>query len=41
VNSGIVANPSFHTFVADKPGTYHFVCLVHGPEMSGTIVVKS
>jgi plastocyanin len=41
VNSGIVANPSFHTFVADKPGTYNFVCLVHGPEMSGTIVVKS
>ena len=24
-----------------KPGTYHYVCLVHGPDMSGDIVVTA
>ena len=27
-----------HTF--DTPGTYHYDCSVHGPAMSGTIVVQ-
>lgn len=33
----------FRVKLADdlKPGTYHFYCNVHGPEMSGTLVVKA
>jgi plastocyanin len=41
VNSGLLAWGSAATFVADQPGTYRFVCLVHGPSMSGTIRVRS
>ena len=40
VNTGLLAGPIRHTFLARQPGTYTFVCLVHGPEMESTIVVK-
>ena len=41
VNSGLLAIPAqTFTFVAAKPGKYTFVCLVHGPEMSGVIKVR-
>ena len=41
VNSGLLPDPSASfTFVASKPGTYQFVCLVHGPEMTTTITVE-
>ena len=40
VNSGLFGSPqSTFTFVAQAPGTYTMVCLVHGPEMSTTITV--
>ena len=39
VNSGIVTWPDAHVFVARQPGFYDFVCLVHGPSMSGSIRV--
>jgi len=39
VNSGLVTWGTTHTFIAKRPGTYRFVCLVHGPSMSGTIRV--
>jgi plastocyanin len=38
-NSGLLAYGTDHAFVAEQPGLYHFVCLVHGPSMSGTIRV--
>ena len=37
VNSGLLTYPSAHVFVARQPGLYDFVCLVHGPSMSGSI----
>lgn len=37
VNSGVFLAPATATFVAERPGTYTFVCIVHGPLMSGTI----
>jgi plastocyanin len=40
-NSGLLAYGSTGSFVAQKPGLYHFVCLVHGPSMSGTIRVRA
>lgn len=40
VNAGLLVGPTQHTFVAIEPGTYRFICLVHGPEMESTIVVK-
>lgn len=40
VNSGLLVIPGTFTFVAAKPGKYTFVCLVHGPEMSGVIRVR-
>jgi plastocyanin len=41
VNSGLLADPSqSFRFLAQKPGTYTLVCLVHGPEMSATIEVS-
>jgi plastocyanin len=39
VNSGLMAWGTSHSFIAKQPGTYRFVCLVHGPSMSGTIRV--
>lgn len=40
-NTGLLTDPSAgYTFVARKAGTYHFVCLVHGPEMSLTVKVS-
>ena len=39
VNSGVITWGTAKTFVADQPGTYRFVCLVHGPSMSGTVRV--
>jgi plastocyanin len=40
VNSGLLVIPQSATFVAAVPGRYTFVCLVHGPEMSGVIKVR-
>jgi hypothetical protein len=40
VNSGLLAEPGSHTFVAVNPGTYSMVCLVHGPSMSTTVTVE-
>lgn len=39
VNSGLLVIPGTSTFIAAEPGRYTFVCLVHGPEMSGVIKV--
>lgn len=40
-NTGLLTDPSAgYTFVARKAGTYHFVCLVHGPEMNLTVRVS-
>jgi plastocyanin len=39
INAGLLVGPSQHTFLAKVPGTYTFVCLVHGPEMESTIIV--
>jgi plastocyanin len=41
VNGGLIATGQAATFRAVAPGTYTMVCLVHGPEMSTTITVKS
>jgi plastocyanin len=40
VNSGLLVVPGRSTFIASAPGKYTFVCLVHGPEMSGVIKVR-
>lgn len=43
-NSGFLAeNTTFSVKVAPDtaPGTYHYYCNLHGPQMSGTIVVKA
>jgi plastocyanin len=46
VNAGWVDNdpktsfPSFMDVKFTTPGTYHFICLVHGPQMSGDITVS-
>jgi plastocyanin len=40
VNSGLLVWGTSHDFVAARPGTYTFVCLVHGPQMSDTVVVS-
>jgi len=40
VNSGLLSYGTDHNFVAARPGTYTFVCLVHGPQMSDTVVVR-
>lgn len=32
-------NPTFTVSMNVAPGTYHYFCLVHGPQMSGTITV--
>jgi plastocyanin len=37
VNTGIFAAPGTATLVARRPGRYTYVCIVHGPLMSGTI----
>lgn len=39
VNAGLLTPGVNGLIVAKKPGTYTFVCLVHGPEMSSTIKV--
>ena len=39
VNSGLLTWPDSHVFVAARPGFYDFVCIVHGPSMSGSIRV--
>jgi plastocyanin len=41
VNGGLIATGQSSTFVAVAPGTYTMVCLVHGPEMSTAVTVKS
>jgi len=38
-NSGLLVWGTSHTFIAKQPGIYRFVCLVHGPQMSGIIRV--
>jgi plastocyanin len=40
-NSGLLTPGTNGTFVAKKPGTYTFICLVHGPEMSSKIKVAA
>jgi len=40
VNSGLLLPSTTSTFRAVNPGTYTFICLVHGPQMSGTIDIK-
>jgi plastocyanin len=40
LNSGLLIIPLAHKFVASRPGRYTFVCLVHGPQMSGVIKVS-
>jgi hypothetical protein len=40
-NGGLIATGQLSTVRAAAPGTYTMVCLVHGPEMSTTITVKS
>jgi hypothetical protein len=39
VNSGLLVERSRAAFIAEEAGTYTFVCLVHGPSMSGVVVV--
>ena len=39
VNTGLLVPGTNGVVIAKKPGTYTFVCLVHGPEMSGVIKV--
>jgi len=38
-NSGLLVPGTNGTFLAKKPGTYTFICLVHGPEMSSKIKI--
>jgi len=40
VNSGILAPQQTYGFVARQPGTYRFICLVHGPEMAFEVTVS-
>lgn len=43
VNSGLPldpAKPFSYVLTFTKPGTYRYVCVVHGPGMGGTVVVK-
>ena len=39
VNAGLMVPGTNGIIIAKKPGTYTFVCLVHGPEMTSTIKV--
>jgi plastocyanin len=39
-NTGLLVIPQSFTFVARQPGRYTFICLIHGPEMSGVIRVR-
>lgn len=43
-NSGVPADPSkpfSYSLTFTKPGTYRYVCVIHGPAMGGTVLVKS
>lgn len=43
VNSGTPPEPGkphAYTLTFTKPGTYRYVCVIHGPGMGGTVVVK-
>lgn len=43
-NSGVPTDPSqpfSYSLTFTKPGTYRYVCIIHGPAMGGTVVVKS
>jgi plastocyanin len=40
VNSGLLGFTQAYTFVAKAPGTYTFVCLVHGPSMTTRVTVR-
>jgi plastocyanin len=40
VNSGLFVEGTRVSFKAEQPGTYPFVCLVHGPSMSGVVIVN-
>jgi plastocyanin len=39
VNSGLIVGPQESTFIAARRGSYSYVCLVHGPQMSGSITI--
>lgn len=46
VNSGVPpldpsAPPLKYSLTFTKPGTYSYICLIHGPLMSGTVAVKA
>ena len=38
-HDGLTPQPSRATVRLDQPGTYTFICLIHGPAMRGTITV--
>jgi len=40
-NSGLMVPGANGNFIAKKPGTYTFICLVHGPEMSGKLKIAA
>jgi plastocyanin len=40
-SSGFKFKGMTYTLRFTKPGTYPFVCLIHGPEMKGTIIVQA
>lgn len=39
VSSGFLTNGKTYSMLFTKPGTYAYYCLVHQPEMAGTVVV--
>lgn len=39
VNSGLLVPNVNFTFIAKNPGTYTFICLVHGPVMKDKVKV--
>jgi plastocyanin len=39
VSSGLIVGQQESTFVAARRGTYSYICLIHGPSMSGSITI--
>ena len=40
-NSGILTKGQSWSLTFTKPGTYRYICLIHGPDMAGTVVVHA
>ena len=40
-NSGILTPGTSYTFTFPKPGTYTYICAVHGPNMTGKVIVEA